>query len=506
MAFPQKHLNLSAALTSKKTIEKQKQGRLLHFGCECGSTISQQLHQRIMNDMTRRKLLGGMSLMMGAFAGIVPLSVTAANPKSKDTQPCPILFTNLRLFDGSGKTPVNGKQVLVEGNKVTAILDASEKVENAQIIDCGGKLLMPGLIDVHWHTMLASINQMKAMTSDVGYMYLTAANEAKKTLMRGFTSIRDAGGPSFALKDAIDNGIVDGPRIYPSGAMISQTSGHGDFRFLSDIPRASQNDLSFIERAGVSMIADGEAQVLRRVREQLMHGATQIKLLVGGGVASAYDPLDSTQFTAAEIKAGVDAASDWNTYAMAHVYTAKGIKRAIRNGVKSIEHGQLADEESVQMMQGEGVWWSLQPFLQDEDANLYNEISKIEAQKLVSQGTANAYELAQKYDIKTGWGTDVLFNPSKTSTQGNQLAKLTRFYDPLTLLAQATQQNGELLALSGQRNPYPNTLGQITVGAYADLIIADGDPTVNLDFISNPKDNFHIIMKDGKIYKNILEP
>lgn len=499
MAYAHQHQNqIFTALNQKK-------GRLLHFGCDCGSTVSQQLHQRIMNDMARRKLLGGMALMMGAFAGVVPLSV-AASPKEKsaDSPPRPTLFTNLRLFDGSGKAPVTGKQVLVEGNKVTAILAATEKVENAHLIDCGGKLLMPGLIDAHWHTMLAAINQMKAMTSDVGYMYLTAANQAQKTLMRGFTSVRDVGGPAFALKDAIDSGIIEGPRIYPSGAMISQTSGHGDFRFLSDIPRASQNDLSFIERAGVSMIADGEAQVLRRVREQLMHGASQIKLLVGGGVASAYDPLDSTQFTEAEIKAGVAAASDYNTYVMAHVYTPKGIKRAIRNGVKSIEHGQLADEESVQMMQGEGVWWSLQPFLQDEDANFYNEISKVEAQKLVSQGTANAYEMAQKYNIKTGWGTDILFNPTKTHTQNNQLAKLTRFYDPLTLLSQATKDNGELLALCGTRNPYPAPLGQIVEGGYADLIIADGDPTVNLDFIIHPDENFHVIMKDGKIYKNTL--
>ena len=198
------------------------------------------------------------------------------------------------------------------------------------------------------------------------------------------------------------------------------------------------------------------------------------------------------------------AASDYNTYVMAHVYTPKGIKRAIRNGVKSIEHGQLADEESVQMMQSEGVWWSLQPFLQDEDANFYNEVGKVEAQKLVSEGTANAYEMAQKYNIKTGWGTAILFNPAKTHTQNNQLAKLTRFYDPLTLLAQATQENGELLALSGTRNPYPATLGQIIEGGYADLIIADGDPTINLDFIINPDENFHVIMKDGKIYKNTL--
>ena len=239
------------------------------------------------------------------------------------------------------------------------------------MLDCQGKLLLPGLIDVHWHTMLAAIPQMTAMTADLGYLYLVAAKEAQRTLMRGFTSVRDAGGPAFALKRAIDEGLVDGPRIYPSGAMISQTSGHGDFRLRSDLPRADNAPLSLVENTGVAMIADGEAQVLRRVREQLMLGASQIKMLAGGGVASLYDPLDSTQFTERELRAGVEAASDWNTYVMTHVYTPKGIQRAIHAGVKCIEHGQLADEASVRLMRDQDVWWSLQPFLQDEDSNAY---------------------------------------------------------------------------------------------------------------------------------------
>ena len=497
MALPQ----ISPRLFSSQ--KNKTPGRLLHFGCDCGSTICQQLHQRVMNDMTRRTFLGGMSLMLGAFSSVMPMGV-AASPKGAAT-PRPILFTNLRLFDGSGQKPVTNLHVLVEGSYIKALLAPSEKVADAMIIDCGGKLLMPGLIDAHWHSMLAGINQLRAMTSDVGYMYLTAAHEAQKTLLRGFTSVRDAGGPAFALKAAIDEGMVEGPRIFPSGAMISQTSGHGDFRLLNELPRGSQNDLSFTEHAGVAMIADGDALVLRRVREQLMHGASQIKMLAGGGVASMYDPIDSTQFTEAELRAGVAAADDWNTYVMTHVYTPKGIQRAIQCGVKCIEHGQLADEATVRMMQSEGTWWSLQPFLQDEDSNIYPSQEQRAAQKRVSEGTVRAYELAQKYGINTGWGTDILFNAKNTATQGKQLAKLTRFYDPLTVLAQGTQKNGELLALSGERNPYKGAaLGQITTGAYADLIIADGDPTLNLDFIANPADNFHLIMKNGKIYKNTL--
>ncbi|WP_370679518.1 amidohydrolase family protein [Comamonas sp. GB3 AK4-5] len=477
-------------------------GRIQPQACSCGSVVCHLLCERVMADMSRRMFVGGVAATLAPFAAAAqPGSDAKESPKQG---PRPLLFTNLRLFDGSGKAPRTSVQVLVEGKLITALPSAAEKVEGAQVIDCQGKLLMPGLIDTHWHTMLAAIPQTTAMTADLGYLYLAAAQEAKRTLLRGFTSVRDAGGPAFALKRAIDEGMVPGPRIYPSGAMISQTSGHGDFRLRSEVPRAANEPLSLVERVGVSMIADGEAEVLRRVREQLMLGASQIKMLAGGGVASLYDPLDSTQFSERELRAGVEAAADWNTYVMAHVYTPKGIQRAIRAGVKSIEHGQLADEASVRMMRDEGVWWSLQPFLQDEDSNAYPDAARRESQRQVAQGTIKAYEMAQKYGIKTGWGTDILFNPKNTATQGRQLAKLTRFYDPLTLLNQATGKNADLLALSGERNPYPKALGRIVPGAFADLLIADGDPSANLDFLADPERNLRLIMKDGAIHKNTL--
>lgn len=476
-------------------------GPIRPVACSCGSLAGDMIYERVMRDMTRRQFLGGTAATAGAFAGLVSAQELPAFTKANDR---PVLLTNLRLFDGSGARVREGLQVLVQGGAIAAILGAGEPVAEAQRIDCQGKLLMPGLIDTHWHTMLAAVTQTTAMSADVGYLYLVAAQEAQRTLLRGFTAVRDAGGPAFALKRAIDEGIVPGPRIYPSGAMISQTSGHGDFRLRSDIPQAANAALSLVEQSGVAMIADGEPEVLRRVREQLMLGATQIKMLAGGGVASLYDPLDSTQYTERELRTGVEAASDWNTYVMAHVYTPKGIQRAIKAGVKSIEHGQLADEATVRMMRDEGVWWSLQPFLQDEDSNVYPDPARKENQRLVAQGTVRAYELAQKYGVQTGWGTDILFNPANTTTQGRQLAKMTRFYDPLTVLAQATGKNAQLLALSGARNPYPRTLGRIEVGAYADVLVADGDPAVNLDFLADPQRNLRLIMKDGQIFKNTL--
>ncbi|MBN8711826.1 MAG: amidohydrolase family protein [Verrucomicrobia bacterium] len=414
----------------------------------------------------------------------------------------PEVFSNVRLFDGINLEIQTGRAVLVEGDRITAVIDAGEKIADAQVIDGRGALLMPGLIDAHWHSTLCAIPQMVAMTADPGYIHLVAAREAGRTLLRGFTTVRDAGGPSFALKRAIDEGITPGPRIFPSGAMISQTSGHGDFRLRGEIPRSPAGPLSHAEVLGASMIADGEAEVLRRVREQLMLGATQIKLMAGGGVTSSYDPLDSLQYTDKELRAGVAASSDWGTYVMVHVYTPGGIQRAIRAGVRSIEHGQLADEETARIMAGEGVWWSLQPFFGDEDANAHDAAGHAK-QRLVAEGTARAYELARQYKIKTAWGTDILFSPANLPNHARQLAKLTRFYAPLELLRMATGSNGELLKMSGPRNTYGGDLGVITPGALADMLLVEGDPTKDLDFLTDP-DNLLVIMKGGVRVKDIL--
>jgi len=447
-------------------------------------------------------MLGGIAAAMVApFAGLRADNAFAEQPKAPGR---PVLLSNLRLFDGLSETVREGVNILVDGNRISALPAVGETVDNADVVDCGGRLAMPGLIDAHWHTMLCGITELAAMTSEVAYINLVAAHEAERTLMRGFTTVRDAGGPAFSLKRAIDQGLVNGPRIYPAGAMISHTSGHGDFRMRYDIPRSDGAPLSHPELAGMSSIADGEAEVLRRVREQLMLGASQIKLATGGGVSSSYDPLDSIQFTEAEQRAGVAAAADWGTYVMVHVYTGPGIKRSIRAGARSIEHGQLADEDAVRMMAEEGGWWSLQPFLADDDANVKPDPASRAKQLEVAEGTVRAYEMAKAFGVKTAWGTDILFTPKNLSGHGRQLAKLTRFYEPLELLGIATGRNGELLRLSGLRNPYDGDLGVIAPKAFADILIADGDPTASLDFLTDPEANLRLIMKDGRVYKNTL--
>lgn len=417
-----------------------------------------------------------------------------------------VLITNVVIFNGKDNKTTQG-HVLVTGNQITKVSATPipvNKSANTIVIDGKGKFLMPGLIDAHAHTTMDAIALPLALASDVGYINLYAANSAEKQLLRGFTTVRDAGGASFSLKKAIDQGLIKGPRIYPSGATISQTSGHGDFGMPTDVPRVP-GQLSYLERTGMTMIADGADQVLLRTREQLRNGASQIKIMAGGGVASSYDPLDVAQYTEEEIGAAVKAAAAWNTYVTVHAYTPTAIQAAIKAGVKCIEHGQLADDATAKIMAEKGIWWSLQPFLDDEDAIPFPEGSDSRKKQLqMVQGTDNAFQLAKKYKIKTAFGTDCLFDGKLAARQGAQLAKLVRWYTTFEVLNMATAQNAELLALSGPRNPYPKKLGVIEEGAYADLILVDGNPLQNINLIADPEKNFLIIMKDGIVYKNSL--
>ncbi len=474
----------------------KKYSHLTHgFGCLCQSPLVAEINARIDGGMSRRSVLRGIAGAVGTMA--VGLPAFAADGK-------PVLLKNVKVFDGKSAAYLEGRDVLVSGNRIEDLVGQGETVADAEIIDCGGRTLMPGLIDAHWHTILAGISQVAAMTADVPYVHLVAAQEAERTLMRGFTTVRDVGGPSFALKRAIDEGRMTGPRIYPSGAMISQTSGHGDFRMRTDLPRSTQSNLSATEVSGISALADGVPEVLRRAREQLMLGASQLKIMAGGGVTSVFDPLDSLQFTEAEMRAAVDAASDWGTYVCAHVYTSAGIRRALDCGVKSIEHGQLADEDTVRRMADAGVWWSLQPFLADEDSNPGSTPEQQQKRLEVSQGTVRAFELGKKHGVNMAWGTDILFNPKGTAAQGRHLAKIARWFDNHEVLSLATGRNAELLALSGPRNPYQGKLGVIEAGAMADLLVVEGDPLQDISVVADPDNTMKLIMKDGRIHKNTL--
>ena len=416
------------------------------------------------------------------------------------------VFQNVRIFDGKNAALSGPSHVLVRGNKIETISAQPIQIDrraDTRIIEGGGRTLMPGLIDAHWHAALIRVTPAQSF-GDVSYNSLLAGAEATDTLMRGFTTVRDVGGPVFGLKAAIDEGIVKGPRIYPSGAVITVTSGHGDFRQLTDLPRTLGGMLHRMEQLGGSMVADSPDEVRVRVREQLMQGASQVKLTAGGGVSSPFSPIDVTTFTEAELRAAVEAAENWDTYVVAHAFTPTAIQRAIAAGVKCIEHGMLMDEATAKLMAEKGIWLSMQPL--PEDLRLGFPVGSVQRAKAdeVWPGIGRTYELAKKHKIKTAWGTDVLFSAALARQQGAILASLVRWYTPAEALAMATSTNAELLTLSGKRNPYPGKLGVVEQGALADLLLVDGNPLENINLIADPAKNFLVIMKDGAIYKDTL--
>lgn len=472
-----------------------KYQHLVHDGgCGCLSPQAQLVSRRL-ESLTRRGLLSGIGASL--FLGVPQLGLAQTEKPSK------VLLRQVALFDGKSAATQPNAQVLVEGNRIAAIDNSnSPPPSDATAIDCGGRTLMPGMIDMHWHTMFAAVPLVDATSGDPGLIFTASTAEAERTLMRGFTTVRDLGGPVFSFKRAIDNGTIPGPRIYPSGAFITTSGGHGDLRSLSEIPR-KPGQLSIMEQAGASMIADGVGEVQMRVREQLLQGASQIKVVGGGGVSSPRSPLDMTTFSEQDLSAAVAVARDWNTYATVHAYAPNTIQRAISAGAACIEHAHLIDEDTAAMMADRGIWLSTQPFLSVEDAVPLTGPSAARLLQVIA-GTPIAYELARKHGIKTAWGSDMLFSPQITARQGTMLTHLSRWYSNAEILTIATSTNAELLGLSGPRNPYDGKLGVIEAGAFADMLVVDGNPLEDIHLLSDPDKNLAVIMKDGRIHKNTL--
>ncbi len=351
-----------------------------HVGCCCHSPELLSVSRRIDASLSRRGLVAGMAAAISSLGLPNPTGAKAAaeNPSR------PILFTNVRLLDGKSSTLREAVHVLVDGNRIKRVAEGNPPApDDVQLIDGGGRVLMPGLIDAHWHSIFAALPLPTLMSADIGYIYLAASAEAERTLMRGFTTVRDLGGPAFVLKEAIDRGLVAGPRIFPSGAMITATGGHGDLRPLTDVPNFG-GSLTRVEQTGGSIIADGPNAVRLRVREQLLHGASQIKLVGSGGVSSPRSPLEAFTYTEPELRAGVEAAADWGTYATVHAYPSGPIQRAIAAGAKCIEHGHLMDEATAKLMADKGVWLSIQPFVGDDDSICLTGQSRIDQLQVIA--------------------------------------------------------------------------------------------------------------------------
>lgn len=444
---------------------------------------------------TQHGLCAAMALVMlsGAQAQDLPLNTRGVKHQN-------VVIRGVEIFKGCSPNLVKA-DVLVSGNLVKKIGPGLVAPTGAFEIDGSGRTLIPGLIDAHWHGVYAEASAGLLMSTGEGYWNLMAATANRNALMRGYTTVRDAAGPMFDVARATNEGMIVGPRVFPAGPAISQTGGHMDYRFTREVP-ATPEGLSSLDRSHMAYIADGVPEVLKRVRENLMQGATQIKVMAGGGVASTYDPLDTIQYSQDELKAAVGAAANWGTYVMVHAIADAPVNRAMDAGVKSIEHAHLATRKTLQRMKDEGVWLSTQPFLDDEDAPAFTTANQKAKYKQVTDGTDFIYRTAKELGVKIAFGTDTLFSADMAKKQGAVLAKLGRWFTPYEALKMATCDNAELLKMSGERNPYKDgSLGVIEEGAYADMILVNGNPLKDLKLVGDSVKNFDMIMKDGVIYK-----
>ncbi len=483
------------------------------------------------------------ALLALALGLLLAIPVRAADLPSEVT-----LFKNVNVFDGASESLLQGYDVLVVGNLIRQVarnipssgtyeLDVktggvtrktvsfggaqaytvyvageegrTEKRQvKVRVIDGGGRTLMPGLTDAHWHVVYAGLNSLDQIrTEEIDFVHARMIKEAGNTLMRGFTTVRDLGGGGYGLKKAIDQGAIPGPRILPSGTHIGITGGHADYTESWHAPRRFGGAMDRFEQVESFRKVAGVPDMLDAVRFNLKRGASQIKLLMGGGVASTYDPLDVNEFTFEEVKAAVDVATNWGTYVTVHIYTSEGIKKAIKAGVRGIEHGHLMDEEVARLMAEKGIWLSIQPFSPDTPGAL-EALGPEKFKKFLdmANGFPRTMDFVRKYKINLAFGTDLSFTPEFNGAQANALAKFSRWLSNAELLKLITSQNAKYFELSGERHPYKEgPLGVIKEGAYADLLLVDGNPLDDVSILGDNGKNIALIMKDGKIYKNALK-
>ncbi|MBY5990610.1 metal-dependent hydrolase family protein [Ferrimonas balearica] len=460
-----------------------------------------------------RTLCGLLSLVLVTLTGAA---------MAEEAPPSRVLFRNVNVFNGVDAKLMTNHHVLVEGNRIVTVSANPIGSEGAEIIDGAGRTLMPGLIDGHAHVMINAHFDTVEKDMDLGDISIRSIRVAERFLMDGFTSVRDMGGPAFALARNIDNGRIIGPRIYPSGGFISQTSGHGDFRDRAD-PGFSQHDggdLSNFERMGIGNVANGVPEVLKAVRLNLRNGATQIKIMAGGGGSSRFDPIDTTQFSTEEVCAAVEAAADWGTYVAAHVFTDRAVNRLLDCGVKTMEHGFFISEETMKRLAKEGAFvvpqmWGISP---DLARNPLMPAAKIPMVKALGEQYADFGEKLLKHDVKVVFASDYVGVPedAERARRYEIWWRTQKFGGNFEVLKQLTSTAGEMLALSGPRNPAKGKLGVVEEGALADLLLIDGNPLEDISVIGGteqwfdadpeyrPIDTLVVIMKDGVIYKNTL--
>lgn len=408
------------------------------------------------------------------------------------------LIKNARVFNGVDPSLTVGHIYIKEGliESVTKELPAVSK--DTQIIDAENKVLTPGFIDIHVHFAEQYHFKYEKYHPIVAGVY--AGKAAEFYLLNGFTSVRGAGGTSPDLARIIADDKLLGPRFFASGAYIGQTSGHGDFRLPHESNPLITGQSPYLND-GSTILADGVDQVLTATRENLRVGATQIKIMGGGGVVSAYDPIHTIQYTPAEIRAAVQAASDWGTYVMAHAYTSESITRLIENGVKSIEHALLIDDKSAKLAAENNVVISTQVYIFGPDENIPEGLSQdmLEKNQLVKTGQKTLIELIKKYQLKTGFGTDFIFG--EYPLLGKEFVARSNYWTPFEILRQATSESAEIIRMAGPLIKAPK-FGEIRVGWAADLLLINGEPHKDISVLENLNESVVLVMKAGKVVAN----
>ena len=421
-----------------------------------------------------------------------------------------MLIKNVTIFDGLSDKLIVGSDVVLKGNKIARLIPSGGRDDSYDtVIDGKGGTLMPGLSDVHTHLALCRPPAELLNIRRWDYIGAVMTAEAERYLMRGFTTVRDVGGPTLGLKQAIDEGLTKGPRIFSSGMGLAQTAGHGDMRNPNAYSKYFVGEHFRLTDLGYFVLADGVAEVRKACREALASQASQIKICTGGGVTSLTDPLYSVQYTPEEVAAAVDEATRYGTYVAAHVHTDEGINVALDCGVKTIEHGLLIHEDTMKKLVDKGAWIVPQSYIVSKEANEGNPVfaDPIQSAKMVQamDGSVNCFKWAKQYGAKVAWGTDMFGMRLAYDNTNLEFKTRAAYYSNLEQLKQVTSANGELLALSNLKHPYPGArLGVIEPDAYADLLIVDGDPIQDITIMLDYENNFKLIMKDGKVYKNTL--
>ena len=460
-------------------------------------------------------------LFLGAIL-LLPFLAQAETTKST-------LFTNVMVWDGTSETLIDA-DVVVTGNLISEVSTealAGIASTDMQIIDGGGRTLMPGLIDSHVHLthqhIPGGVAAFEATPWDEIGAWATVA--ARELLMNGFTTVRDMGGTRPGIRKLIDANVIPGPRLYAAGAYITQTAGHADLRLPSQ-PNAQQHKIMYsnIERLGLIRIADGVPNILTAVRENFADGAVYIKIHAGGGVSSEKDPLHVVQYTPEELAAAGQAVRNWDTYFTVHAYNTPSVNQALDGGAMCIDHGQLIDEKTMRRLERDEIFLvsnlnSMSPLVTQHPN--YSDPNTPVGRKTLEflDGSSEFVGLINEHKPKWVFGSDVVFTPPAAFRMllDNEKYIAGEWFGNLYALQGMTSRAGELAALTGKTNPYPEAkLGVIEAGAYADILLVDGNPLEDLAAIGAREGSFdaprddadiesiRLIMKDGKIYKNTL--